>query len=126
MKNASNWFLRIAVVYFVIGVTLGLKMAASHDHSMAPLHAHINLLGWVSMTLFGLFYRVVPAAAQTTLAKLHAWGYLPGTFVQMVLLGALLSGHAAVEPALGVASVVVVLSIVCFAVNVWRNTRPAA
>lgn len=27
----------------------------------APVHAHVTLLGWVGMTLFGLVYRAVPA-----------------------------------------------------------------
>ena len=62
MKNMSNWFLRLAVLYLIAGVSLGLFMAASHDHSMFPVHAHLNLLGWVSLSLFGLFYRACPAA----------------------------------------------------------------
>lgn len=59
----TNRFLRIAVLYLLVGVTLGIVMAASHDHRMAAVHAHVNLLGWVTMALFSLFYRAVPAAA---------------------------------------------------------------
>jgi cbb3-type cytochrome oxidase subunit 1 len=86
VNKLSNWFLRIAILYLIVGVSLGLFMAASHDHSMFPVHAHLNLLGWVSMTLFGLFYRFFPQAAQTTLAKVHFWIYIPSHFLQMVLL----------------------------------------
>ena len=100
-------------------------MAASHDHSMYPVHAHINLLGWVSLTLFGLFYRAVPAAASTTLAKVHFGLYVPAHLVQMVLLALMFRGVTAVEPALGVVSHLVAVAIVCFAVVVWRNTRMA-
>ncbi len=126
MKTISNWFLRLAVLYFIAGVSLGIFMAASHDHSMFPLHAHLNLLGWVTLTLFGLFYRAWPTAAETTLAKVHFWLYVPAHFVQMVLLALLFRGYTAVEPALGLASVLVGVAILCFAALVWKHTGSAA
>jgi hypothetical protein len=122
MKNLANWFLRLAVLYFVAGVSLGLYMAASQDHTMHPVHAHLNLLGWVSLGVFGLFYRVVPQAAATKLAQAHFWLYVPAHFVMMVLLFELFRGHSAVEPFLGVASFIVGAGVLCFAVVVWRNT----
>lgn len=122
----SNWFLRISVLYIVVGVGLGIYMGASGDHSMHPLHAHLNLLGWVAMTLFGLFYRAVPAAAETTLAKAHFWIYVPAHFVQMVLLTLLYRGNGAVEQALGLASMAVGVAFVCFAVVVWQHTGKTA
>ncbi|HSV79058.1 MAG TPA: hypothetical protein VLK85_07595 [Ramlibacter sp.] len=122
MKSISSLFMRLAVVWFIAGVTLGLVMAASQNHSMAPVHAHINLLGWVTMTLFAAFYRNWPAAAMSPLARWHFWLYVPAHFVQMVTLAMLYAGMKAVEPVLGAASVVVVLAVVCFAVLVWRET----
>lgn len=122
MVNMSNWFLRLAVLSLIAGVGLGLYMAASHNHAMFPVHAHLNLLGWVTLALFGLFYRVVPAAAATTLAKLHFWMYVPAYFVQMALLALLFLGFAAVEPALAAASMLVGIAIVVFAVVLWKHT----
>lgn len=104
-------------MYFIVGVALGLYMAATQDHTMHPVHAHLNLLGWVSLGLFGLFYRVVPAAATTRLAQAH--------FVQMVTLFALFLGYPGVEPLLGVVSFVVGAGVLCFAAVVWRNTAEA-
>lgn len=123
MINISNWFLRLAVLYLLAGVSLGLYMAASNNHTMAPVHAHLNLLGWVSMALFGLFYRVVPAATGTTLAKVHFWIYVPAHFVQMVLLALLFRGFPAVEPALGAVSMLVGAAVVVFAVVIWKHTQ---
>ena len=122
MINLSNWFLRLAVLYLIVGVSLGLYMAASNNHSMFPVHAHLNLLGWVTLALFGLFYRLVPAATGTTLAKLHFWVYVPAHLVQMVLLALFFLGFAAVEPALGAVSMLVGVAIVMFAVVVWKHT----
>lgn len=121
--NVSAWWLKLAVLYLIAGVGLGLFMAASHDHSMFPVHAHLNLLGWVSMALFGCFYRLWPEAAGSRLAKVHFWVYVPSHFIQMVLLAALFRGNAAVEPALAVVSTLVGAAIVCFAVVVWMHTQ---
>ena len=122
----SNWFLRIAMLYIIAGVALGIVMAASHDHSMHPVHAHLNLLGWVAMSLFGLFYRAIPAAAESKMAKAHFWIYVPAHFVQMVLLTMLYRGYTAVEPALGLFSILVGVAFLCFAVVVWKHTGKAA
>jgi hypothetical protein len=122
MINMSNWFLRLAVLYLIAGVGLGLYMAASNNHTMFPVHAHLNLLGWVTLALFGLFYRLVPAATGTKLAKLHFWLYVPAHFVQMMLLALFFLGFAAVEPALGAVSMLVGVAIVMFAVVVWKHT----
>jgi hypothetical protein len=61
--------MRIAYFCFIIGVLagitgigLGIHMAASEDHSLAPAHAHLNLLGWVTMMLYGLYHRGAPQA----------------------------------------------------------------
>lgn len=35
---------------------LGFYMGIIHDFTLAPVHAHMNLLGWVSLFLLGLYY----------------------------------------------------------------------
>ncbi len=65
-------FFRAAVIYALVGMAGGIYMAASHDHSLTPAHAHWLLLGWVSMFLYGVFYRLFPTASRT-LAAWHWW-----------------------------------------------------
>lgn len=125
MKNISHWFLRLAVLYLIAGVSLGIFMAASHDHTMHPVHAHLNLLGWVTMALFGLFYRAWPEAAASRLAKVHFWLYVPAHFVQMVSLFALYRGVTSVEPLLGAVSSLVGIAILVFAFTAWKYTGAA-
>ena len=122
----SNRFLRLAVVFFILGVALGIVMAASHDYTFRPLHAHLNLLGWVSMLLFGLFYRAIPAAAESALAKAHFWIYVPALVVQMAALALFIGGNPAIEPVLALASVAVGVAVLCFAAVVWKHTGRAA
>ncbi len=126
MTNISNWFFRLAILYLLAGITLGLVMAGSHTYTMAPAHAHLNLLGWVTMSIFAAFYRLWPAAAASKLAKVHFWLYVPAHFVQMVTLFMLVRGNAAIEPVLAIASFAVAAGIIVFAVNLWRHTGSAA
>jgi hypothetical protein len=67
MSRISIAFFGAAVIYALAGMALGIVMGASGDHSLAPLPAHINLLGWASLALFGvsvlLVGRASPAAA---------------------------------------------------------------
>ncbi len=118
----ANRFLRLSVVYFVLGVTLGIVMAASHDYTFRPVHAHLNLLGWVGMALFGLWYRSAPASAETRLAKVHFWLHNIALPIQMITLAMFTSGDTSVEPVLALASVVIGIGVVCFAINLWKHT----
>lgn len=123
LGNLGNRFLRIAVVYFIAGVLLGIVMAAHQEFTLRPVHAHINLLGWVSLALFGLFYRSQPAAAESRLARVHFWLYNLALPVQMTMLVLFLRGNASVEPVLAVASIAMAVAVLCFAINLWKYTR---
>jgi hypothetical protein len=63
MANIDRWFLRIAVIYALVAMFLGITMGIREDFTQAPTHAHLNLVGWVSMALYALVYRQYPAAA---------------------------------------------------------------
>lgn len=116
-------WIKAAVVYFIMGVVLGIYMGASGDHVLVPVHAHFNLLGWVSLALVGLIYRQFPAAGSHRLATAQFWLHNAGLLVAMVLLIGLLRGNAALDPAIGIASVVIGASVVLFAINVFQNVR---
>lgn len=82
----------------LIGVSLGIYMGISHDHKLAPVHVHLNLIGWVSMFLFGLFYKAHPAAIdKVAIAQvlLSAVGYIA---MLSGLAGLLISAHPAFQP----------------------------
>lgn len=64
-------WLKIAVIYFTVGVMLGIGMAMTENFTLRPVHVHVNLLGWASMALFGAIYLFFPQAATTLLARLH-------------------------------------------------------
>lgn len=47
----------VAALAALAGMNLGIWMGLSQDFTLAPVHAHINLLGWVTMALYGLYHR---------------------------------------------------------------------
>ncbi len=125
-KLSRRWFL-CAITYFVIGISLGVFMGASGNHSLFPVHAHINLVGWASMGLTGLLYRSFPAAAQSALATWHFWLYQLAAPVMLLAVAAVYSGDGKAEPVAGAASVVVLVSILLFwwAIFSARNSEAA-
>lgn len=46
-----------AALAALTGMSLGIYMGISQDFTFAPAHAHLNLLGWVTMALYGLYHR---------------------------------------------------------------------
>lgn len=122
-RGSGVVWIQAAVVYFIMGAGLGIYMGASGDHVLIPVHAHFNLLGWVSLALIGLIYRQFPVAGSHQLAKVQFWLHNAGLLVAMSMLIGSLRGNTALEPIIGVASVVIGASVVLFAINVFRNIR---
>jgi hypothetical protein len=118
MSRISIAFFGSAVLYALTGMVLGMVMGASGDHTLAPVHAHINLLGWASLALMGGFYGL--AGAQTP-AKL-AWSNFAlsniGNLVTLPLLVRLLLGDASVGPMLGAGELLIVAGMVLFGLSV--------
>jgi cbb3-type cytochrome oxidase subunit 1 len=113
-------YLKVATVYFTIGVLAGLTMGIIHDFRFTSVHAHVNLLGWVSMALFGLIYHFYPKAANSKLAKTQFWLHNIGV---PVMLGGIalqvLGVSAALAPTI-IGSIAVVLGVILFMVNVFK------
>ena len=124
---SRRWFL-CAVTYFVIGIALGVYMGASNDHSQFRAHAHINLVGWVSMALIGMIYRAFPAAAQSALAKWHFWLYQLAAPVMLAAVIAIYAGFEKAEAFAGASSVAILVSLLLFwwAIFSSRNVAAAA
>lgn len=71
MKRIDLYFLLLAVTLLIGGIVLGIFMAMNKDYQLAPVHAHVNLVGWVSLAIFGLTYRAFPRLKEMRLAGLH-------------------------------------------------------
>jgi hypothetical protein len=130
MNKLSNTYLRLAIAFALVGVAIGYGMGASEDHTLAPAHAHINLLGWVSMFLYGLFYRAFPAAAVGLLPKAQLWCAVLGFLIMIpaltIKLLALTDLAAVSAIGLIVGSTLVVVGMILMAVIIFRATSEKA
>lgn len=115
-----------ATLAALTGMSMGIAMGMSENFSIAPAHAHLNLLGWVTMALYGLYHRGIERPSQRL-----AW-------VQ-VLAGAagfcMMAGGLAVYLGLGderamssviVGSLLCLLSMSLFAVIIVTDLRRVA
>lgn len=117
-------FIKVAVVYFLIGIVLGIYMGIADLFQFSSAHAHINLLGWVSLALSGLIYHAFPAAGENILAKAQ-FGLLmigiPLLTFAMILFG---SGyHGIGGPVSGFGGILILAAVIIFVVNVMKNVK---
>jgi cbb3-type cytochrome oxidase subunit 1 len=124
-------FIRSSLIWFVAGITLGLAMAMYPPWVVyRPAHAHMNLVGFVVMMIFGVGYQMLPRffghpIHSQALAKLHVWMANLG-------LAGLVAGFL-VAPSIGTASVPVTAAggvlwaagAYGFVYNMWRTFNAA-
>jgi hypothetical protein len=118
----SNRFIHTAVAFFVVGVFLGLYMGANKDFRFVHVHAHINLLGWMSLGIAGLLYHMHPHLQKSWLAHAHYWLHSVGLIVFMggFAYGNIV-GYVFVPVAIG--SSMVAFGVLLFAINVFARLR---
>lgn len=120
--SVSNNFLRLGVLAVLVGVSLGIWMGANENFTLRPVHAHINLIGWASMMLFGLVYRVIPEAAKGWMPVAHFILAAVGFLVMMPSLSLMLMGNMVLVPFLVASEAMVLASLLLFAIIVFRAT----
>ena len=79
MKRIDAIYVAIGIVYLVVGMVLGIVMGTRQDFQLAPVHAHLNLVGFVSHSVFGLVHRVWPTLRAGVLAGIQFWLFVLGT-----------------------------------------------
>lgn len=129
MSSVTVWFIRCAIIYFLLSILLGIHMSLSGAaYPWMPIHAHFNLLGWMSMMIYGVAYHILPRFSGRPLwSDKLAYG-------QLWLANIGLVGMAAgwiVRDSMGTATVVFVfslveaLSVVFFALNMLKTIKAA-
>ena len=79
-KKWAIRLIRFAAIFGLIGTFLGSKMSGDMDYSIRPIHAHVLLVGWLSVFAWGIFYSIytvkykVLVTIQSILAMTGAFG----------------------------------------------------
>jgi uncharacterized membrane protein YgdD (TMEM256/DUF423 family) len=123
MPRISAAFFAVGVFCVLCGMLFGMWMAGKEDFAAAPAHAHLNLIGWVTMALYGTFY----ALTQNTMSVKLAWTqFAVSTIGILIMIPSLflllLNGNdPKFEPGVAAGSMIVALGMVLFGVSVYRE-----
>ena len=61
MDRFVKGFIVMSIVYLGISTVLGIFMLGSQNLlALKFVHSHLNMLGWVSMMIFGVGYHILP------------------------------------------------------------------
>lgn len=124
MPRVSAAFYFVGALLVLCGMTLGQVMAAHEDFTLAPLHAHINLLGWVTLALYGTFYALTKDTYSPRLAWINFVLSVGGLLAMIPLLYLILTvpdGGKTYGPMAGMAGGVAMLGLLVFLFSVGRE-----
>ncbi|GGJ81885.1 hypothetical protein GCM10007063_00380 [Lentibacillus kapialis] len=122
----AKW-IKIAVIYFILGIAIGMFMSSTIQLQWAAAHAHVNLAGWASIGITGLVYTAYPKAGSSVLGKWHFWLYnigMPFLLLSMFMVqipGMLSFAHIFTFGG----GTAVTAGVVLFIVNVFTNVHEA-
>ena len=130
-----RWFIRASLAWLAVGITLGLCMAAHPQWIIyRPAHVHMNLVGFVTMMIFGVAYHVSPRFTghplwSSSLPASHWW--LSNVGLAGMTIGFVLQPHPGMHGAtfLVAGGLLETLGAYLFVYNIWRTlggTLPSA
>ena len=124
-------FIRASLVWFALGITLGLAMAIHPVWVIyRPAHAHMNVVGFITMMVFGVGYQLLPRLFgyklhSRTLAVTHWW--LANVGLALMVAGFMLGPHIGVRSAPVTASggLLFATGAFAFVYNLWQTFNAA-
>lgn len=123
IQMIGSLMMRVSVVLLLIGLLWGIEMGVRQDFALAPAHAHLNLVGGVLLFVFGLYYRLVPAAGASTLARIQGWLHIVGAIVFPLGVAIVVSKGETMVAIPIIGSLIVLVAVALFAAIVFRTTR---
>src|SRR5690625_3878659 len=68
----SKRLLRFSAIFGLVGAVLGSHMAGAGSMAFRPVHAHILVVGWLSLFAWGIYYKAFRVKA-TKLMAAQGW-----------------------------------------------------
>ena len=115
-------FIRASLLWFAAGIVLGVGMALEPAWVVyRPAHAHMNVVGFLTMLVFGVGYQLLPRLFghplwSTRLAVAHL--FLANAGLALMVLGFLGVGHGGVVATGGL---LFAAGALCWVLNLWRT-----
>ena len=101
---------------------LGMRMGSIENFVLAPAYAHLNLVGWATMALYGGFYALTPSAS-TRLAWINLIVSTVGVLVMIPSLVMFLKSGNDPKwvPPMAAGEIITALGAAIFAISVFRE-----
>lgn len=132
MDRFARWFILMSIVYLGLASALGIVMLGSEKAMpLKFVHSHMNLLGWVSMMIYGVGYHILPRFMgrplySKKLGDLQFWLANIGLAAMLVFYTLNVYSPSSTYVAVTVAAgVVEVVSIFLFFYNMLKTLLPA-
>lgn len=77
MSTHSKVLLRFSALFAVIGAFLGSHMAGAGGAQFKTVHAHILVVGWLTLFAWAVYYKIF-TPVKTIVAILHVWTAIIG------------------------------------------------
>lgn len=116
----GNRFILTALLFGLLGMCMGAVMGGMQDFRLSPVHAHVNLLGYVGLFIAGLYYRTAPEAAGLWSAQAHYWMATVGVVLMNGALTLALLGDERLMPVGFFGILLMIIAKVLFIVIVTR------
>lgn len=116
MRDTATVLFVAAVACALGGMSWGIVMAITDDHLLAPAHAHLGLVGWVTLALFAIYYRLTPQANGTALSRIQATLAIAGVALMVPGIAVVVQGGPPAIAAIG--AVLTLASMIVFAITV--------
>lgn len=125
----ARGFIKSSLAWLGLGVTLGICMAVEPALTIySPAHMHVNMLGFVTMMIYGVAYHVLPrfSGHQLWSRKLPAWHLLASNAgLALMVLGLGLRVHVTTVSAgtavLATGGVASAFGAYVFILNAWKT-----
>jgi hypothetical protein len=122
-------FLLCAFAYAIVGMGVGIYMAASKDHALFIAHAHILLVGFVVSFVYALVHKLWLAGSDSGLASVQFYLHQLATLVLTGGLVLMFSGalpESTLAPALGASAIGVLVAALLMGWMILRSPRGQA
>ena len=123
MPRISAAFFLFGVICVLCGMLLGIHMGATENMTLAAAHAHLNLVGWATMALYGTFYALTRHSKLLWLPRINFVLSALGTIVMIGFLIPFLSSSNDPKyvPGMMAGEIMTLLGMVTFGISVVRE-----
>jgi cbb3-type cytochrome oxidase subunit 1 len=120
-------FIRASLIWFTLGIALGLAMSARPEWVVyRPAHAHMNVVGFLVMMVFGVGYQLLPRLFGGPLwsakfAIAHLW--LANLGLAAMVAGFMMAPHmgAPGNMVTTIGGSLYTLGALLFVINLWQT-----